>query len=87
MCGLASILVPYPHATNDHQTANARELERAGAAELLPDAELRPDDLADRIARLVDDAPRRARMAAAAAAWARPNAGAELALLVSEVAA
>ena len=87
VCGLASILVPYPHATNDHQTANARELERAGAAELLPDAELRPDDLADRIARLVDDAPRRARMAAAAAAWARPNAGAELALLVSEVAA
>jgi UDP-N-acetylglucosamine--N-acetylmuramyl-(pentapeptide) pyrophosphoryl-undecaprenol N-acetylglucosamine transferase len=87
VCGLASILVPYPHATNDHQTANARELERAGAAELLPDAELRPDDLADRIARLVDDAPRRARMAAAAAAWARPNAAADLAALVSEVAA
>ena len=35
-CAIPSILVPYPHATEDHQSANARELERAGAAEVVP---------------------------------------------------
>ncbi len=37
------ILVPYPYATENHQEANARELERAGAAERQPDADLSPD--------------------------------------------
>jgi UDP-N-acetylglucosamine--N-acetylmuramyl-(pentapeptide) pyrophosphoryl-undecaprenol N-acetylglucosamine transferase len=37
---LPAILVPYPHAAADHQTANARVVERSGAAVLLPDAEL-----------------------------------------------
>ena len=39
--GLPSILVPYPHATADHQTANARYMERAGAAVVVPDARAR----------------------------------------------
>ena len=34
--GVASILVPYPHATDDHQTGNARYLADAGAAVLMP---------------------------------------------------
>ena len=38
--GLPAVLVPYPHATADHQTANARYMERAGAAVVVPDAEL-----------------------------------------------
>jgi UDP-N-acetylglucosamine--N-acetylmuramyl-(pentapeptide) pyrophosphoryl-undecaprenol N-acetylglucosamine transferase len=87
VCGLASILIPYPHATANHQDANARELERAGAAEVLPDAELRPGDLAARIRRLADDVPRRTSMAAHAAAWGRPAAAAELAAVVSRAAA
>ena len=87
VCGLASILVPYPHATDDHQTANARELEHAGAAELLPDADLRPDDLAARILRLVDDVPRRSSMAACAAAWAKPDAAVKLTAVVEEAVA
>jgi len=37
---LPAILVPYPHAAADHQTANARAVERSGAAVLLPDDEL-----------------------------------------------
>ena len=38
--GRPAILVPYPHATGDHQTANAAWMERAGAATVLPDSEL-----------------------------------------------
>ena len=45
--GVASVLVPFPHAVDDHQTANARFLSRAGAAMLLPQAELTPGRLAE----------------------------------------
>ncbi len=68
-----SILVPYPHAANDHQTANARELERAGACVMIPDAELQTR-LGDEILALVRDPERRRRMAEAAAERARPEA-------------
>lgn len=44
--GVASILVPFPHAVDDHQTANARFLAHAGAAMLLPQQELTPERLA-----------------------------------------
>jgi len=44
--GVASILVPFPHAVDDHQTANARFLANAGAAILLPQNELTPEKLA-----------------------------------------
>jgi len=44
--GVASILVPFPHAVDDHQTANARFLANAGAAILLPQSELSPEKLA-----------------------------------------
>jgi UDP-N-acetylglucosamine--N-acetylmuramyl-(pentapeptide) pyrophosphoryl-undecaprenol N-acetylglucosamine transferase len=44
--GIASVLVPFPHAVDDHQTANARFLASAGAAVLLPQADLRPDMVA-----------------------------------------
>lgn len=44
--GVASILVPFPHAVDDHQTANARHLALAGAAILLPQPELTPERLA-----------------------------------------
>jgi UDP-N-acetylglucosamine--N-acetylmuramyl-(pentapeptide) pyrophosphoryl-undecaprenol N-acetylglucosamine transferase len=82
VCGLASLLIPYPHAAANHQDANARELERAGASEVLADTDLRSDDLAVRIARLVDEPGRRETMAARAAAWARPDAAERLAHLV-----
>ena len=38
--GRPAVLIPYPYATADHQTANARFMERAGAAVVIPDAEL-----------------------------------------------
>jgi UDP-N-acetylglucosamine--N-acetylmuramyl-(pentapeptide) pyrophosphoryl-undecaprenol N-acetylglucosamine transferase len=45
--GVASVLVPFPHAVDDHQTGNARFLSSAGAAILLPQSELTPERLAD----------------------------------------
>jgi UDP-N-acetylglucosamine--N-acetylmuramyl-(pentapeptide) pyrophosphoryl-undecaprenol N-acetylglucosamine transferase len=45
--GMASVLVPFPHAVDDHQTANARFLADAGAAILLPQGKLEPRGLAD----------------------------------------
>jgi UDP-N-acetylglucosamine--N-acetylmuramyl-(pentapeptide) pyrophosphoryl-undecaprenol N-acetylglucosamine transferase len=44
--GVASVLVPFPHAVDDHQTSNARYLANAGAARLIPQSELRPAELA-----------------------------------------
>lgn len=44
--GVASILIPFPHAVDDHQTSNARFLAQAGAAMLLPQTELTPERLA-----------------------------------------
>src|SRR5262249_51702210 len=44
--GMASVLVPFPHAVDDHQTANARFLADKGAAILLPQRELTPEKLA-----------------------------------------
>jgi UDP-N-acetylglucosamine--N-acetylmuramyl-(pentapeptide) pyrophosphoryl-undecaprenol N-acetylglucosamine transferase len=86
VCGVPAILIPYPHATGNHQEANARALERAGAAEVMLDAELTPDGLAERIAALVDDATRRAAMAEAARRWAKPDADRRVAALVTEIA-
>ena len=43
--GLPAVLIPYPHASADHQTANARWMADAGAAVVLADAELTPQRL------------------------------------------
>jgi UDP-N-acetylglucosamine--N-acetylmuramyl-(pentapeptide) pyrophosphoryl-undecaprenol N-acetylglucosamine transferase len=72
--GLPSLLIPYPHASGNHQEANARWMERAGAATVLADADLTLERLRAEVDALVADEPRRAAMAAAAAALARPDA-------------
>jgi UDP-N-acetylglucosamine--N-acetylmuramyl-(pentapeptide) pyrophosphoryl-undecaprenol N-acetylglucosamine transferase len=85
VCGVPSVLVPYPHATEDHQEANAAELARAGTAEVLHDRDLSPDGLAARILALANDAERRTRMREAALAWAKPDADDRVASLVRAV--
>ncbi len=45
-CGVASYLVPYPYAVDDHQTSNAQFLSREGAAVLMPQSEMSPESLA-----------------------------------------
>jgi UDP-N-acetylglucosamine--N-acetylmuramyl-(pentapeptide) pyrophosphoryl-undecaprenol N-acetylglucosamine transferase len=86
VCGVPAILVPYPHATGEHQDANAREVHRAGAAEIYLDRELTPEGLARRILTLVGDPARRAAMADRATAWSKPDADERVADLVLEVA-
>ncbi|HEY8637595.1 MAG TPA: undecaprenyldiphospho-muramoylpentapeptide beta-N-acetylglucosaminyltransferase [Solirubrobacteraceae bacterium] len=72
--GRPAVLVPYPHATADHQTANARWMAGAGAAMIVPDAELTPARLAGEVGGLLADRSRLGAMAAASAALARPDA-------------
>ena len=54
-CGLPSILVPLPSAAADHQTHNARSMTNAGAAELIPEAELDPRLTANKISSLINN--------------------------------
>jgi UDP-N-acetylglucosamine--N-acetylmuramyl-(pentapeptide) pyrophosphoryl-undecaprenol N-acetylglucosamine transferase len=86
ICGLPSVLVPYPHATENHQDANARELARVGAAVVVPDAELTPSMFARTVIELLDDPDRLASMAARARGWAEPDAVDRFASLVVEAA-
>jgi UDP-N-acetylglucosamine--N-acetylmuramyl-(pentapeptide) pyrophosphoryl-undecaprenol N-acetylglucosamine transferase len=77
--GLPSILVPYPHATADHQTENARYMERAGAAIVVPDSQLDGPRLAREVAALLRDRGRLAAMGHAASEAARPDAAERIA--------
>jgi UDP-N-acetylglucosamine--N-acetylmuramyl-(pentapeptide) pyrophosphoryl-undecaprenol N-acetylglucosamine transferase len=77
--GRPAVLIPYPHATADHQSANARFMERAGAAIVLADAELTGPRLAQEVGRLLADRGRLAAMGRASAAVARPDAAREIA--------
>lgn len=85
-CGLPSLLVPYPHATGRHQEANARALERAGAASVMLDERVSADSLAGRIESLIDHRERLEAMASRSRAFGRPDAADALADLVEEVA-
>jgi UDP-N-acetylglucosamine--N-acetylmuramyl-(pentapeptide) pyrophosphoryl-undecaprenol N-acetylglucosamine transferase len=71
--GTPAILVPSPNVVADHQTKNARSMERTGAAQLLPEAELQ-DRFADVVHDLLHDPDARAEMAEAAREMARPEA-------------
>jgi len=72
--GKAAILIPLPTAADDHQRSNAEALERAGAAEVLPQRDLTGRLLAARILALARDRDRRTRMEAAARLLAKPDA-------------
>jgi len=76
--GLPSLLVPFPFATADHQTFNARVLEQAGAARLLVEKELTAEKLFSHIQELAAHAELRQRMSAAAKKMARPQAASEI---------
>jgi UDP-N-acetylglucosamine--N-acetylmuramyl-(pentapeptide) pyrophosphoryl-undecaprenol N-acetylglucosamine transferase len=72
--GKAAILIPLSAATDDHQRKNAQALASAGAASLLPQAEMTGPALARRILELAADVEARARIARAARALAKPDA-------------
>jgi len=83
--GRPSILVPYPYAADDHQTANARAFVAAGACIVIAQASFTAEALAGTLATLFEAPQRLADMAAAAHAAGRPDAAARLADLVGEL--
>ncbi len=83
--GLGSLLVPYPFAVDDHQAANARFLEDAGAAKLLRQESLRPRVLAEALAPLLADSNRRLSWAQAARRQAKIQAAAAVAAACAEL--
>jgi UDP-N-acetylglucosamine--N-acetylmuramyl-(pentapeptide) pyrophosphoryl-undecaprenol N-acetylglucosamine transferase len=76
VAGVPSILVPLPGAPGDHQTANARVLERAGASVLLPDPDCDARSLGELADRLLADPTGLDAMGRAAASVGRPDAAA-----------
>lgn len=84
--GLPAILIPYPHATADHQTTNAQWMVDGGAAVLLADAELSGPRLASEVGRLIGEPARCAAMARTSLALARPDAARAIAAEVLAVA-
>ncbi len=86
VAGRPAVLVPYLHAADDHQSANAKALAAAGAASLLPQAEFTPETLARRLEGLLGEPAALTAMAQAARALGRPQATHALADLVTRIA-
>ena len=83
--GVASVLVPYPHAVDDHQTTNAFYLSAAGAAILLPQTELTPQRLAQLLGEFTHK--KLLGMAQQARTLAKPDATRQVAQVCMELAA
>ncbi len=84
--GRASILIPYPHAADDHQTHNAEALAKAGGAKVISDAEWNGDRMVREIESLLSVPGRLEEMERAARALARPGAARRAADVLEEVA-
>jgi UDP-N-acetylglucosamine--N-acetylmuramyl-(pentapeptide) pyrophosphoryl-undecaprenol N-acetylglucosamine transferase len=84
--GLPAVLVPYPYATDDHQTKNAATMVANGAAMLVHDADLDDERFGNIVAGLLSDPSRSATMAAASRELGRPNAADTVAALARQVA-
>jgi UDP-N-acetylglucosamine--N-acetylmuramyl-(pentapeptide) pyrophosphoryl-undecaprenol N-acetylglucosamine transferase len=84
--GRPAILVPLPSATDDHQTANAREIAKAGGARMIAQDEFTPEALAHQIEALAQDPEALANAAARSLSVGRPNAASDLADLVERIA-
>jgi UDP-N-acetylglucosamine--N-acetylmuramyl-(pentapeptide) pyrophosphoryl-undecaprenol N-acetylglucosamine transferase len=84
--GVGSVLVPFPHAVDDHQTRNARALVDIGAALLVPESSLEVAALATQLAELCADRGQLLRMATQARTLARADAAAVVAQACIEVA-
>jgi UDP-N-acetylglucosamine--N-acetylmuramyl-(pentapeptide) pyrophosphoryl-undecaprenol N-acetylglucosamine transferase len=72
--GVGAILVPFPHAVDDHQTRNGQHMVKAGAAILVPQPRFTPEALADTLKGLSGDREKILGMAQAARSLARPDA-------------
>ena len=84
--GRPAILIPLPIATDDHQTANAREMAKAGGARMIPQSEFTPEVLAKQIEAIAGDPQALANAAERALSVGRPHATSDLADLVERIA-
>ncbi|NVB39870.1 undecaprenyldiphospho-muramoylpentapeptide beta-N-acetylglucosaminyltransferase [Pseudenhygromyxa sp. WMMC2535] len=84
--GCPALLVPFPHATDDHQTHNAAALVEAGAARLIPQSELDADRLVAEVGGLLGDEAGLEKMRQAMLGAARPRAAAEILAGLGELA-
>jgi len=84
--GRPAILIPYPHAMDDHQAANAAGLVSAGGAFMIREQELTAEVLAGHIAAILSDPEGASAMARASRGQGRPNATEHLAALVEDLA-
>ncbi|KHQ54323.1 undecaprenyldiphospho-muramoylpentapeptide beta-N-acetylglucosaminyltransferase [Mameliella alba] len=85
--GRPSILIPYPHATGDHQVANAQALVDAGAAIRIPESKLTIESLTESIHAILSNESGAIQMVRGALSVAKPEAAEHLAWLVEELAA
>ncbi|HEX7339419.1 MAG TPA: undecaprenyldiphospho-muramoylpentapeptide beta-N-acetylglucosaminyltransferase [Rhodanobacteraceae bacterium] len=83
--GLASVLVPFPHAVDDHQTRNGAALVEAGAARIVQERDMHEDTLAGVLAELFSERARLVAMATAARTLAKPDAARTIATRCLEV--
>ncbi len=83
--GRGALLVPYPHATDDHQRLNAQSVVEAGGARMIADADLTGDRITSLIAELDSDRPALVRMGHAARAMAIPGAAGRIASVAEEL--
>jgi UDP-N-acetylglucosamine--N-acetylmuramyl-(pentapeptide) pyrophosphoryl-undecaprenol N-acetylglucosamine transferase len=83
--GRPSILIPYPSATNDHQTVNARELVKAGGARAIPEPQFTPPVLARQIEAMAADPVALSNAAGRALSVGRPHAARDLADLAERI--
>jgi UDP-N-acetylglucosamine--N-acetylmuramyl-(pentapeptide) pyrophosphoryl-undecaprenol N-acetylglucosamine transferase len=84
--GRPSLLIPLPHATDDHQRKNAEALAARGAALVLDQHETSGESLAHTIQSLENDRKGLARMAAASKRLAKPDSTEEIVSLMEEIA-
>jgi UDP-N-acetylglucosamine--N-acetylmuramyl-(pentapeptide) pyrophosphoryl-undecaprenol N-acetylglucosamine transferase len=80
--GVPSLLVPYPHAADDHQTRNAEVFAAAGAARLLRESELHPEQLAQAVREILLNPEHESAMRQAARAQDTPECAERLADLI-----
>ena len=83
--GRPAVLVPYPYATDDHQTANAASIDAEGGGWLVPQPEFKPETLAARLASLIDDPSMLADAARKAKTLGHPDAAQRLADMVLDM--
>ena len=83
--GAAAILVPFPFATDDHQSTNAKTLVESGAAVLINDKEVDGDNFKVELLALLKDKKKQAKMRAVSKTLGRPDALIEIANLAESM--